>query len=210
MTITGVAGAIRHQQPTRAPVPLLYRPHAQSGGVYWVAVRTTGQPQSLAAVARQAVREMDKKVPVLRMRTMQQVVAESMDGPRMLASVISAFAAFALLLAATGIYGVIAYSVIQRRHELGVRIALGASRSCVLGLVVRQAVFLAVAGTLAGLPLAFLAGRALSAQLSWVRSWDVTIYFGTAVLLLITAALAGFLPARRASRLDPGEILRAE
>jgi putative ABC transport system permease protein len=210
-TIVGVAGSVKHQQPMRPPVPMIYAPHAQSPQrVMWVTVRAEGDPSKLAAMVRGAVRAADAGLPVLKMRTMREVVSDSLSAPKLMASFLVGFAAFALVLTAVGIYGVIAYSVTGRKHEIGVRISLGASRLDVLALVGRKGVLLAGAGVAAGLPAALAASRVLASLLYGVGPRDLTVFAGVSSVLVAVALAASCLPARRASKIDPVEALRCE
>jgi ABC-type antimicrobial peptide transport system permease subunit len=149
-------------------------------------------------------------MPVLDIAPLAQRVTRQLAQDRLVAQLTSVFGAIALLLACLGLYGTISYGVTRRAGELGVRMALGADRSTVLWLVMREALTLVVAGAVAGLPLAFLAGRSLSSLLYNVRPLDVLSYGVAAFLLLAVAAVAAWLPARRASRIDPMTALRSE
>ena len=209
-TIVGVVGSVKHQQPMRDPVPMMYLPFAQSPGPAWVVVRTAGDPVKLAAVARGVVRALDPDVPVLRLRTMRQVVSDSLSEERLITSLVAGFSLFALALAAIGIYGVIAYSVSQRTHEMGVRFALGASSGHVLALVVRKGALLAGAGVVVGVPAALAASRVMASLLHGISPRDLTVFAGVPAVLLAVALLASYIPARRAARVDPLVALRYE
>ncbi len=210
-TIAGIVGAVNSQQPMHPPVSQIYLPYAQPfGGVEWVAVRTARDPARLAAAAVHLVHAVDRDVPVLRLRTMRQVVSDSVSEPRLMMSLLSGFAGFALVLAAIGIYGVIAYSVTQRVHEMGIRVALGATRLDLLRLVVGKGAYLAVAGLAFGLPAGLAAARLIGSLLYGVTSTDVTVFIGIPALLVAVALAASFLPARRAASIDPATALRHE
>jgi predicted permease len=210
-TIIGVVGSVKHQQPMNAPVAMIYSPHAQSPDPYmWVTVRATGDPAKLAATARAEVRAIDRDIPILKLRTMRQVVADSLSEPRLLASFLAGFAGFALALACIGIYGIIAYSVTQRMHEMGVRLALGASPSDVLALVLRKGALLAGAGMVLGIPAALAISRLMRALLYGISPRDLTVFAGVPALLAIVALAASFIPAHRAAKVDPTVALRYE
>jgi len=210
-TIVGVVGSYKHQQPMKAPVPGVYRPLAQAPDTgMWMTLRTQGDPTQLAAAAREIVRSLDRDVPVLKLRSMPEVVADSLSEPRLLTSFLAGFAGFALALAAIGVYGVIAYSVAQRTHEMGVRMALGASTQDVLAFVVRKGVQLAGGGVLIGVPAALAASRLMGSLLYGISPRDVTVFAGVPVLLMAVAAVASLVPARRAVKTDPMMALRYE
>ncbi|HUI44265.1 MAG TPA: ABC transporter permease [Terriglobia bacterium] len=210
-TIVGVVGSTKFQQPVNAPFPGVYSPHAQSPSTFmWITARTSGDPGSLAGTARGAVRNFDRDLPLLKVRTMRQVVADSLSEPRLLMSFLAGFAAFALLLAAIGIYGIVEYSVRQRMHELGVRVALGASARDVLGLVLRRGAILAGVGAAVGIPLALAGSRLMGSLLYGISPRDLTVFAAVPLLLLLVALAACYLPARRAARVDPLIALRSE
>lgn len=210
-TIAGIVGAVNSQQPMHPPVPQIYFPYAQPfGGVQWVTVRTAGDPAKLSAGVVQIVRALDRDVPVLHLRTMGQVVSDSLSEPRLMMSLLSGFAGFALALAAIGIYGVIAYSVTQRVHEMGIRVALGATRVDLLRLVVGKGASLAALGLAFGLPAGLAAARLMGSLLYGVKSTDATVFIGIPALLVAVALAASFLPARRAANIDPIVALRNE
>jgi putative ABC transport system permease protein len=210
-TIVGVVGSIKHQQPMNAPVPGLYRPLAQSPGRFmWVTVRTTGDPAKLAAAVRGTVRALDRDVPILKLRTMRQVVADSLSEPRLLTAFLAAFACFALLLTAIGIYGITGYAVSQRMHEMGVRVALGASSANLLQLVLSKGALLAGAGVALGIPAALAMSRVMGSLLYGISPRDLTVFVAVPVVLVAVALLASYIPARRAATVDPMVALRYE
>ena len=142
--------------------------------------------------------------------TMRQRLWERTVGLRYLASIMAAFAVLALVLAAVGLYAVISYLVAQRRHEIGLRIALGATRSDVMRLTVGQAFTLALTGIAIGLALSFALARLMQAGLLGIATMDLRVFAGFSAVLMATALLAGFVPARRAARIDPMVALRRE
>jgi putative ABC transport system permease protein len=156
------------------------------------------------------MRAIDLDIPLLKLRTMRQVVADSLSEPRLLSSFLAGFAGFALALASIGIYGIIAYSVAQRMHEMGLRLALGASPSDVLALVLRKGAWLAGLGLLVGIPAALAMSRAMRSLLYGISPRDLTVFAGVPVLLVMVALAASYVPARRAAKVDPTVALRYE
>jgi putative ABC transport system permease protein len=179
-------------------------------GFLQVVLRTTGNPLAIAEPARRAVVAVDPNVPLFQVQTLKQRVGASVAQARFLTLLLALFAAVAVLLAAVGIYGVVAYAVAQRTRELGIRMALGARGDDVLWLVLRQGVALAAAGTAIGLAGALLTTRALGRLLYQVTPSDPAILLAGTLALIAVASLASWLPARRAARTDPVEALRAE
>jgi putative ABC transport system permease protein len=141
---------------------------------------------------------------------MRQVVADSLSEPRLMTSFVSGFALFALLLAVIGIYGITAYSVEQRMHEMGIRVALGASRSDVVGLVLRKGALLAGCGAAIGIPVALALSQVMGSLLYGISPRDLVVFGGVPVLLLSVALAASYLPACRAAKVDPMVALRYE
>ena len=176
----------------------------------YVAVRTVNEPSLAAMAMRNEVATIDRDQPVSSLMTMDQRISDSVAPRRFNMFILGLFAALALLLAAIGIYGIMAFSVVQRTHEIGVRMALGASGSDVLKLVLRNGVTLALIGIVVGLVAAFAATRVLSSLLYEVSATDPVIFVIDAVLLAIAALLACYIPARRATKVDPLVALRYE
>ena len=166
-------------------------------------IRTAGDPAAFATTLRREVQALDKDQPIYNVRTMDDVVMNSLGTRRVSMELFAVFAIAALLLAALGIYGVMAYTVTQRTQEIGIRMALGAQRSDVLGLVVRQGMTLAAIGVVAGLAGAFSLTRVMASLLFNVRPDDPATYLAISFLLTVVAFLACYLPARRAAKLDP-------
>jgi putative ABC transport system permease protein len=157
-----------------------------------------------------AVHSVDPTLPLAQVRTMEQVMNEHMSGDRFSMVLYASFAGVALLLAAVGIYGVMAFAVAQRTHEIGLRMALGADRGRVLGLVLREGMTLAAAGLLVGLGGAWFVGRAMKSILYGTGTIDYTALGAVAAVLLVSAFLACWFPARRATTVDPIMALREE
>jgi len=175
-----------------------------------VVQRTTLPPAALATAVENAVREADTSIPVVRLRTMDDVFAESIRTPRLLAQLLGAFAGLALLLAAIGTYGVLSYMVTERRREIGIRMALGADQRRVVGLVMRQGLLVTVVGLAAGLAGALGLNRLIASLLFGVQPTDAGTFVAVVATIGLVAALACWLPAWRASRVDPTVVLRDE
>ncbi|HYO13759.1 MAG TPA: ABC transporter permease [Thermoanaerobaculia bacterium] len=191
--------------------PQLFLPFAQAPlRSLAVTVRTESDPAALAAEARARVLELDPSLPVYSLLTMEEMVAASASQPKFYLLLLGGFAAIAVVLAAVGIYGVIAYGVRQRTQEIGIRMALGASRDRVLRMVVRQGLTLALLGAAAGLAGALFATRGMRSLLYQVSATDPAIYVAVAVVLVAVAGFASWLPARRAAGTDPQLALRGE
>ena len=176
----------------------------------FVVARTTGDPMSVAGAVRDEIRQMDASLPVANVRSMNDVVAAALATPRLTGFLLGAFAAIALALAAVGIYGVLAYLVSQRTQEIGIRLAIGADRSQVLGMVLRHGLSLAAVGIVVGLIGAFALTRLMQSLLYEVRPNDPITFVAVAAALLLIALMASFLPARRATRVSPTIALRAQ
>ena len=210
--IVGVVGDTRTASLLEEGGAQIYVPHAQDTDWNFMAlvIRTAGDPAALAPALRREVLALDKDQPVYNVRTLDDVVANSIGAQRVSMQLFAVFALAALLLAAVGIYGVMAYSVTQRTQEIGIRMALGAQRSHVLRLVVRQGMTLATIGVAAGLIGAFGLTRVLATLLFNVGPTDPAIYCAISLLLSAVAFLACYLPARRAAQVDPIVALRSE
>jgi predicted permease len=209
--VIGVVETTRSRSLMDPPRPAFYFPLAQKpeSGLT-LAVRTGLEPSGTIALLRELVKTLDANVPVFGLRTLAQQKDGSLALQRMAATLLGGFGVLALLLAALGIYGVLAYSVSRRTREIGVRMALGAQVADVLGLVVWQGVGLAGVGIVIGLAGAFGATRLLRGFLYEVRPLDPITFFGVVVLLSLVVLVACWLPARRAAKVDPMEALRHE
>jgi ABC-type antimicrobial peptide transport system permease subunit len=211
-TIIGVVKRVREERlsewdgQVQGYFSFLQRP---DGGMS-VVVKATLPPETLLATARQQVLALDPELPLYDVRTMTALRAENIAPERLNLTLLGVFAAVALALAVIGLYGVLAYAVAQRRREIGVRMALGAQRRDVLGLVIRQGMKLVLTGALLGLFVAFALTRILARLLFEVQPTDPLTFAVVPVLLAAVALLACWLPARRAARVDPMEALRYE
>src|SRR6202011_5776632 len=204
LTIVGIVRSIRHRGLDVDPAPEYYVPLAQGPWHAMVlTVRSAQDPRSLASAIRREIQSIDPDQPIANVRTLEAVTAESVAPRRMSVVLLGAFAGIALLLAGVGILGVISYLVVQRTHEIGVRMALGAQRRDVLRLVVGHALKLVGIGTVIGLVLALLSTRTLSALLYSVGAFDATTFVFVTITLAAVALLASYIPALRATRADP-------
>ena len=207
--IVGVVADVRASAIADPAAPALYMPFAQRPvSNLTVAVRTGGNPIRLINPIRAAVRALDPDQPLSSVATMSDIVAASVQQPRDRTTLIGVFAFVALLLAAIGVYGVMAYGVNERTREIGVRVALGASASDVVRLIIRGALGMTLVGVVIGLAGGFMASRLLGSLLFGVKATDLATFVGAAVVILGVATLASWLPARRASQVDPAVALR--
>ena len=210
-TIVGVVGEVKHESLNLTRRKSVYLPHAQiSIGGMALAVRTRAYPESLAAAIRDQVKELDPNQPVTAVRTMSEVISRSVWQPRLYAILFGVFAAVALLLASVGIYGVMSYTVAQRTHEIGIRMALGAGRGDVLRLVITQGMWLVLVGVGIGVLASLALTRLMQSLLFGVGATDPVTFAGVTVLLAAAALIACYVPARRATKVDPMIALRYE
>lgn len=165
--------------------------------------RTVQEPFSLAASVRAALHEIDPDQPLVKLRTMESAIGDSVAQPRLRTVLLTVFAAVAVVLAVFGVYGVMAYTVLRRTQEIGVRVALGASQHDVVRMVVRQGAQLTAVGVVIGLAVAALATRALEGMLFEMEGLDPLTFAGAAAVLAASAILASYLPARRAANVPP-------
>ncbi len=209
--VVGIVGDIRHRGLHIPPEPEMYVPYAQQPWQFFrLAIRTTGDPMQLSSALRRAVWSVDREQPVMRVQTLEKIVATSLSETTFYATLLAIFAGLALALASIGIYGVLSYAVERRTREIGVRMALGAQRKDVLSLVVSQGLKLALLGLALGLVAALAVTRFVSTLLYGVTPTDPVVFVGVSLLLLLVAGLASWLPARRATKLDPITVLRHE
>lgn len=208
--IIGIVGDVRYGQLDELPKPDVYISHLQSPRSSLVIfARTVGNPTALTRAIESEVHALNRDLPVYDVKTMSERIRDSTARARFSATLLGIFAAIALVLAAVGIYGVMSYLVTQRTHEIGIRIALGARSSDVLGLVVRRGAALAVAGIVIGVAGALASTRVLATLLYEVKPGDPGTYVTIAVMLAAVALVASYVPARRASSVDASSALRS-
>jgi putative ABC transport system permease protein len=212
-TVVGIVGDVHHTGLDQERAPQLYIPESQghfADAGMDLAVRTRGDPAALAAAVQAAIRSVDPTQPILNVSTMEQVISGTAQQRRFTFILFQVFAGLALLLAAAGIYGVLAGNVTERTREIGIRSALGASRSELLGLVLRQGMTLAAAGVVVGGAASLLLARFLERLLYGVRPQDPVTFAAVVIVLLAVAVMASWGPAWRATRVSPLEAIRGE
>jgi putative ABC transport system permease protein len=213
ITIVGVVGDIKHFGLDLPELPALYSPYPQAAPwKRWMSIvaRTQSDPAGMAHAVKEQVWKVDSQLPLTKVQTMDEVAAASFAARRFNMLLLSIFAGLALVLAAVGIYGVMSYAVTQRTQEIGIRMALGAQASDVLKLIVRNGMTLALIGTAAGLAGAFALTRLMTTMLFGVTPTDLGTFATVSVVLIVVAFLACYLPARRATKVDPLVALRYE
>ena len=209
--VVGVVGDVKHKGPAAVTPPQVCVPYAQEPGPYMtVAVRADVGPAVMIPAVRSVVLAIDKDEPLDQVATMESLLSESVAQPRFYSWVLGAFAALAMILTAVGIYGVMSYSVTQRVHEMGVRLALGAMQGDVLRLVIGQGLLLAGIGIAAGLGSALALTRFLASLLYGVKPTDPLTLVAVSLFFTVVALLACYIPARRATKVDPMVVLRSE
>ena len=210
MEVVGLARDGKYVSITESPRPFVYYPQLQMPDGIIMHVRTTGDPHRLLTVARREVAATAPTWMIERPRTLEEDVGASLLPQRIAAGLLGAFGVVALLLAAVGLYGVVAFAVAQRTREIGIRVALGAQGGEVLGLMLRQGMTLAGVGLLVGVPLAFAGARLASKFLIGSGAADPVVFVGAAGLLAFVTLAASYIPARRASKVDPMAALRSQ
>ena len=207
--IVGIVADVLQRDPGQAALPLMYTPYGQrTTGTVRVIIRSAADPLALAPAVRAELSALDPNLPVPELVPLGQLLTTSMARPRFYTSLLTLFAAVALALAAIGIFGVLSYSVAQRSREISIRMALGASATGVVRMIVRNAMTLAAVGVLVGVVGAIALGRVLRSQLFGVSVADPMTFGAVILVLVLISAVASYLPARRAAALDPANALR--
>jgi len=212
MEIVGVVKNWKQEHVRTADRPYFFRPYSQFGKLFGMSfyVRSQQDPLLIANAMRETVRGADANLPVYDLKTVQRVVDEDLFAERVIAGLSAAFGGLAALLAALGIYGVLAYLVVQRTREIGIRLALGAAAGHVRGLVFKEVGWMVIAGALVGLPAAYGLARLSESLLYGVHAGDATVYAASLGVICLVAFVACHIPSRRATRIDPIVALRYE
>jgi putative ABC transport system permease protein len=210
ITIAGVVGDTREYGLDRHPIDQLYLPLAQGNSAYNLVVRTAGDPARMMSLVRSAIHGLDPYIAIDLTNTIENLEYQSMASPRLMTILLGLFAGLAVLISASGIAAVMALAVRQRTHELGIRLALGAQRSGIVGMVVKQGLALAVAGTAIGMAGSIGLARLLTTMLYDTSPTDLVTFGAVSLLFLTVAAVACFIPARQVTSIDPLHALRQE
>jgi predicted permease len=214
LEIVGVIGDIKSSDPRQEPQPSVYRPilQIQDDAAYSnsIHLRTSTDPTLLAPAVRQAIGEVDANLPLFDVASLSDQMKDSLLQDRLVTQLVSFFGVLALLLACVGLYGVMAQAVARRTNEIGIRMALGARGKNIVWMVLREVLFLVFAGLVLGIPTALIAARFVSSQLFGLKASDPATLIGAGLILTLVALIAGFVPARRASRVNPLVALRYE
>ncbi len=212
--IVGVVGDIKSDDPRDKPEATIYRPilqiQDQAAQLCTIHVRTLSDPSPLTNQVRQMINQIDDKLPIFGVTTFDEQLHDTLNQDRLIAQLVSFFGALALILACIGLYGVMAHGVARRTNEIGIRMALGARGSNIAWMILRETLYLVVAGLVIGVPAALFGARLIAAQLFDMSPTDPVTLAAAAIVLLGVALLAGYLPARRASRVNPLNALRYE
>ena len=210
-TIVGIVDEVHYSWVQKEPVPTIYLPYRQNPNFFTtVVLRTGAAPLTFTSAVRQKIGLIDPDLPIYEVKGLDHVITESIIGIAYVAAMMAAIGFIALVLACVGVYGVMSYSVSERTHEMGIRMAMGATASSINRLVVGNGMLLTLIGIAIGLPLAFALARAMSSLLFGVTATDPFSFIGLPLILAAVAALASYLPARRAMRVDPLTALRYE
>jgi predicted permease len=212
--IVGVIGDVKSSDPRESSQPAVYRPilqiEDQSAYSVTIHVRTQGDASGLAPSVRQAINEVDSTLPIYEVTTLDESFSRNLRQEHLITQLLSFFGGLALLLAAIGLYGLMAHAVTRRTNEIGIRVALGAQRGTIAWLVLRESLLLVLAGLVLGVPAAIFAARLISSQLFGVTPADLTTLIGAGLVLTVVALVATYVPARRAMKVDPLKALRYE
>ena len=210
--IVGVVKNAKEGHVRDADRPYFYRPYSQFGKLFGMSfyIRSQQEPLLMAKALRETVLGADANLPVYDLKTVKRVVDEDLFAERVIAGLAAAFGGLAALLAALGIYGVLAYLVAQRTREIGIRVALGAAAGHVRGLVFKEVGWMVLAGAVVGLPLSYGLARLSESLLYGVQAGDVPLYAASLGIICLVAGAAGYIPSRRATRIDPIVALRYE
>lgn len=212
--IVGVVGDIKSTNAREKPHPTLFRPFLQvpeqEAYLATLHLRTIADPTSIAAPARQLINQVDEKLPIYNVTTLEEQLREKLNQERLIAQLVSFFGALALILASIGLYGVMAHGVARRTNEIGIRMALGARGGNIVWMILRETLYLVLAGLIIGVPAALMGARLISSQLFGTNPTDPLSLIGAALVLAVVAVLAGYLPARRAAKVNPLTALRYE
>jgi ABC-type antimicrobial peptide transport system permease subunit len=209
----GICGDTRYANLRDEPPPQFLLPYVQQTevGTMTYEIRTSVSPESIVPILRNVVRQVDPDLPVDNdLRTQDQQIEADLQQERIFVTLTSGFGLLALALACVGIYGIMAYSVANRRNEIGIRMALGAQPGQVRGMILRESTVLAVAGIVAGVAAALLLTRLVKSMLYGIQPWDPPTLAGGVLILMAVALAASWIPARRAARVQPMEALRHE
>ncbi|HSE19706.1 MAG TPA: ABC transporter permease [Pyrinomonadaceae bacterium] len=214
LEIVGVVGDIKSDDARDKPEPTVYRPilQIQEQGAYscTIHVRTLSDPTPLTGQVRQMINQIDDKLPIFDVTTLSDQLRKNLNQERLIAQLVSFFGALALILACIGLYGVMAHGVARRTSEIGIRMALGARGGNIAWMILRETLYLVLAGLVLGVPAALIGARLISTQLFGLSPTDPLTLVGAAIVLAVVAMLAGYLPARRAARVNPLNALRYE
>jgi putative ABC transport system permease protein len=209
--LVGIVGDVKETTLERQANPTIYWPHPRDAYQFMnFVVRTVSDPIRLSTAVQKEIRALDPDQPVADVRTMNAVISKSIAGPRFNTMLLAIFAAVALVLASVGLYGVMNYSATQRTHEIGIRMALGATRADVLRLVVGNGMLLTAIGVALGLAASIALTRIMRSFLFGVNAIDLVTFAAVSLVLAAVALLATYIPARRATRVDPTIALRYE
>jgi putative ABC transport system permease protein len=209
--IVGIVGDVHHSSLTNAASPEIYLPYEQNSWSWGnFMVRTTVPPQTLSDAFRREIKAIDKSVAITKVRPLAEAISDTVTEPRFYTFLFTVFGGIGLLLTVTGVYSLISYTVAQRTQEIGIRMALGASRSDVVRMILGQGITLAIVGSIVGLGISFWLTRLIVKLLFQVTPTDLFTFGVATLVLLFSALLASYLPARRATKVDPIEALRFE